>query len=71
MPETSELRIFESDPKRVVSVTVGELQEIVRSHPKTAHQCHTLVETAYACLCVGLVSLERTNLLLRKAGERE
>ena len=28
----------------------------------------SLEETEYACLCVGLVSLERTNLLLRKAG---
>ena len=28
----------------------------------------SLEETEYACLCVGLVSLERTDLLLIKAG---
>ena len=31
--ETGEVRIIGADPERVVSVTVGELQEIVRSHP--------------------------------------
>ena len=30
----------------------------------------SLEEAEYACLCIGLVSLERTNLLLREAGEK-
>lgn len=47
--ETGEVRIFDADPERVVSVTVGELQEIVRSHPKTAHQFHTLAIHEQTC----------------------
>ena len=39
--DTSTIRILDANPERVVSVTVGELQEIVRSHPKTAYQFHT------------------------------
>ena len=47
--ETSTIRILDADPERVVSVTVGELQEIVRSHPKTAHQFHTLAIHERTC----------------------
>ncbi len=47
--ETSTVRILDADPERVVSVTVGELQEIVRSHPKTAHQFHTLAIHERTC----------------------
>ena len=47
--KTGEVRIFDTDPERVVSVMVGELQEIVRSHPKTAHQFHTLAIHELTC----------------------
>jgi hypothetical protein len=37
MPETDELRIFEADPRRVVSVTVEELQKVYYAGWATAH----------------------------------
>ncbi len=47
--DTSTIRILDVNPERVVSVTVGELQEIVRSHPKTAYQFHTLAIHERTC----------------------
>jgi hypothetical protein len=43
--DTSTIRILDADPERVVSVTVGELQELWRdAYPPTIHErtCHVL-----------------------------
>ena len=39
--DTSTVRILDADPERVVSVTVGELQELLRAKNHTAYQFHT------------------------------